>query len=162
MKNIYKYKKYTMSSIMMLYPILTLIELIKYFCVESNFFGLIYLITNLFILFLLIPTSYNYNRYYSAQRISKLIIILVLGLFSSYILGPLILKLLSYKDYSKEFMNSIFIIKNILKGIIYLILLIITTLEFKLDKVIQTNTSDKQNTKIIKKKKIIKKVKKVK
>lgn len=168
MKNIYKYKKNTMSSIMLIFPLLTLIELIKYFFVDSNIFGLIYMIINFIILFLFIPTAYNYNKYYSAQRISKLVIVIILGIFSSYILGPLTLKVLSYKDYSKDFMSSIFVTKNILKGLIYLILIVITSLEFKLDKVLQTNKSikdskkDIKHKKVIKKKKIIKKVKRVK
>ena len=168
MKNIYKYKKNTMSSIMLIFPLLTLIELIKYFFVDSNIFGLIYMIINFIILFLFIPTAYNYNKYYSVQRISKLVIVIILGIFSSYILGPLTLKVLSYKDYSKDFMSSIFVTKNILKGLIYLILIVITSLEFKLDKVLQTNKSikdskkDIKHKKVIKKKKIIKKVKRVK
>lgn len=168
MKNIYKYKKNTMSSIMLIFPLITLIELIKYFFVDSNIFGLIYMIINFIILFLFIPTAYNYNKYYSAQRISKLVIVIILGIFSSYILGPLTLKVLSYKDYSKDFMSSIFVTKNILKGLIYLILIVITSLEFKLDKVLQTNKSikdgkkDIKHKKVIKKKKIIKKVKRVK
>ena len=126
------------------------------------------MIINFIILFLFIPTAYNYNKYYSAQRISKLVIVIILGIFSSYILGPLTLKVLSYKDYSKDFMSSIFVTKNILKGLIYLILIVITSLEFKLDKVLQTNKSikdgkkDIKHKKVIKKKKIIKKVKRVK
>ncbi len=126
------------------------------------------MIINLIILFLFIPTAYNYNKYYSAQRISKLVIVIILGIFSSYILGPLTLKVLSYKDYSKDFMSSIYVTKNILKGLIYLILIVITSLEFKLDKVLQTNKSikdgkkDIKHKKVIKKKKIIKKVKRVK
>ena len=47
----YKYKKNTMATIMLAFPILTLIELIKYFLADSNIFGLNYLIIN-FIMYL--------------------------------------------------------------------------------------------------------------
>ena len=59
-------------------------------------------------------------------------------IINSYILGPIILNSMSYVDSSKEYIKSIFVIKNILKGIIFGLLLVFTTFEFKLQKLIQT------------------------
>ena len=58
----FKYKKMTLLFCTFIYLVLSLIELIKYLLVDSNIFGLIYLLINLFIIFLLIPTSYNYKK----------------------------------------------------------------------------------------------------
>lgn len=96
------------------------------------------MIINFIIIFLMVPVAINYKKYYSPQRISKLIIILILMIINSYILGPIILNSMSYVDSSKEYIKSIFVIKNILKGIIFGLLLVFTTFEFKLQKLIQT------------------------
>lgn len=144
MKNIYKIKKSTLTLLTVSYIILTLIEFVKYFCVDSNLFGLNYMIINLAIIFLLVPICINYKKYYSPQRISKLIIIIILMLINCYILGPIIVNSMSYIDNSKEFMKSIFVIKNILKGIIFVLLTIFTVFEFKLQKLIQNNKNKKK------------------
>ena len=144
MKNIYKIKKSTLTLLTVSYIILTLIEFVKYFCVDSNLFGLNYMIINLAIIFLLVPICINYKKYYSPQRISKLIIIIILMLINCYILGPIIVNYMSYIDNSKEFMKSIFVIKNILKGIIFVLLTIFTVFEFKLEKLIQNNKNKKK------------------
>lgn len=137
MKNIYKIKKTTITILTLSFIILTIIEFVKYFCVDSNLFGLNYMIINFIIIFLMVPVAINYKKYYSPQRISKLIIILVLMLINSYILGPIILNSMSYVDSSNEYIKSVFVIKNILKGIIFGLLLVFTTFEFKLQKLIQ-------------------------
>ena len=95
------------------------------------------MIINFIIIFLMVPVAINYKKYYSPQRISKLIIILILMLINSYILGPIVLNSMSYIDSSSEYINSVFVIKNILKGIIFGLLLVFTTFEFKLQKLIQ-------------------------
>lgn len=95
------------------------------------------MIINFIIIFLMVPVAINYKKYYSPQRISKLIIILILMLINSYILGPIVLNSMSYTDSSSEYINSVFVIKNILKGIIFGLLLVFTTFEFKLQKLIQ-------------------------
>ena len=138
MKNIYKIKKTTITIITLIFILLTIIEFVKYFCIDSNLFGLNYMIINFIIIFLMVPVAINYKKYYSPQRISKLIIILVLMIINSYILGPIILNSMSFVDSSKEYIKSIFVIKNILKGIIFGLLLVFTTFEFKLQKLIQT------------------------
>lgn len=132
----HKYKKYIIYFLTIIYIILTVIELIKYLIIDSNIFGLLYLLISLFIIFLLIPICYNYKKYYSPARISKLIIIILVGFFNSYILNIIVLNGMTFLDSSKEFIESIFIIKNILKIIIYSLLIIFTFFEFKLDKLL--------------------------
>jgi hypothetical protein len=134
MKNIYKIKKTTLTLLTLIYIILTLIEFVKYLCFDSNIFGLNYMVINLIIIFLLVPVCINYTKYYSAQRISKLIIIDILMLINCYLLN---LASLPYIDGSREFIESIFVIKNILKGIIFVIITLFTLFEFKLQKLIQ-------------------------
>ena len=82
----FKIRKYFLYILSIVYIILTLIEFIKYLSVDSNLFGLIYMIINLLILFLLIPTAYNYKNNYSKIRFSKFATIIILGLFNSYVL----------------------------------------------------------------------------
>ena len=164
MKKIYFYKKNVLIISTLVFILLTLIEYIKYLFSANNFFGIVYLLINMGIIFLLIPIMKNYNKYYSGQRISKLIIIILLGIFSSFVLNHMVLNLLSYKDASKEYLDSIFIIKNILKTFIYILLIPFTYHEFSLQKLIQnkqtkhvqTQTTN-QTKKVIRKKKVIKK-----
>ena len=167
MKKLYVLKKKFLIITTLSFILLTLIEYIKYFLSENNIFGLIYLVLNLFIIFLIIPITKNYNRYYSGQRISKLIIIIIVGLFSNFVLNNAVLNMLSYTDASKEYMNSIFITKNILKTIIYILLSVFTYYEFTLQRLIQNkqtnpllqNKTTNDSKKVVKKKKIIKKKK---
>lgn len=137
----YKYKKMTIKLITLLYIVITIIETIKYLFSDSNIFGLIYLLISSFIIFLLVPTSHNYNRYYSSARISKLIIIFILGIFSSYFLN----KIVSYVDSSNVYIDSVFAYKNILKGIIYFFIFVFTLFEFKLDKLLLNNSKKKKS-----------------
>ena len=88
-----------------------------------------------------VPTSHNYNRYYSSARISKLIIIFILGIFSSYFLN----KIVSYVDSSNVYIDSVFVYKNILKGIIYFFIFVFTLFEFKLDKLLLNNSKKKKS-----------------
>jgi len=134
----FKYKKLTLYFCTFLYFVFFIIELIKYMFVKTNIFGLIYLINNLFILFMLIPCAYNYKKYYSFARITKLIIIILFGIFNSYILEHLVINNIGVVDSSKEYISKIFIYKNVFKGIIYFIISIITIFEFKVDKLLKS------------------------
>jgi len=152
----YKYKKLSINILTAIYIILFIVELIKYFMTDSNLYGVFYLLINLFIIFLLVPVVYNYKKYYSSARISKLIIILILGIFSNYILKYVVLNTMNYVDASNEYIASIKIIKNVLKSIIYGLLLIFTLLEFKLDKVLLTyKSSSKKKKKCNKKREML-------
>ena len=130
----YKVKKFIVYLLTLSFMILSLIELIKYFKVDTTLYGVIYLSINLIILFLLIPVTYNYKRNYSSARISKLILIIIIGIFNSYILSKIVLGNMNYIDDSILYISSIKVIKNILKGIVYGSLVIFTFLEAKLDK----------------------------
>ena len=149
MKNIYKIKKSTITILTVSYIILTIIEFIKYFCIESNLFGLNYMIINLIIIFLLVPVCINYTKYYSPQRISKLIIVIILMLINCFILSHIVLNTMSYVDSSEQFIKSIFVTKNVFKGIIFGLLTVFTFFEFKLQKLIQ-NSKQKREKKVSK------------
>ena len=130
----YKIRKISLYIITIIYLILSIIEFIKYLFMDSNMFGLIYLVINIVIIFLLIPTVYNYKNNYSKIRFSKFMIIVFLGLFISYILRYLVVGFMNYSDSSLIYINSISIIKNVLKPIIYLGLLLIGLRDIKLYK----------------------------
>ena len=136
----FKYKKTALIICTLLFLILSLIELIKYLFIDTNIYGLIYLINNLLIIFLLIPTTYNYKRRFSKIRISQFIIIILFGILNSFVLEHIVLSNYDVIDSSKKYIESIFFIKNILKSIIYVVLLFITILEFK-GKVLVKNNS---------------------
>lgn len=130
----YKVKKTILYVLTLFFMILSLIELIKYFKVDTTLYGVLYLSINLIILFLLIPVTYNYKRNYSPARISKLILIIAIGIFNSFILNKIVLNNMNYVDSSILYISSIKVIKNILKGIFYGLLGIFTFFEAKMDK----------------------------
>lgn len=139
----YKIKKIFINFITALYILLFMIELFKYLKTDNNIFGVYYLITNLVIIFFLVPIAYNYKRYYSMARISKIIIVILVGLFSSFVLEHIVVSMYNYIDDSSTYIKSIFVIKNVLKTIIYVLLAGFTVLEFKSEKVI--NKKDNTN-----------------
>ena len=134
----YKYKKLVINIVTMLFIFLSFIEFIIYLKTDSNLFGLIYLLLTLIIIFLLVPTTYNYKKYYSLARISKLIIIIILGLLNSFLLNYLVINNMNYVDSSLDYIHKIKILRIYLKPLLYLILTIITIFEFKGEKVIKT------------------------
>ena len=134
----YKYKKKILYIISFMYILFSIIEFIKYLTFNSTLFGLLYFIFTAIIIFLLVPCTYNYKKYFSKARISKFIIIIVLGIFSSYILGPIMLGTMSYADSSKLFMKSILLYKSVFKGILYFLLILFTASEFKLDNLLKS------------------------
>lgn len=127
----YKTKKTLLNIITISYIIIFIIESIKYLNTNSNIYGVYYLLTSLLIVFLLLPVTYNYKRNYSKARISKIIIIMIIGIFSSYFLQNIILQNMNYMDSSKLYLEKIFITKNVLKPIIYSLLLIFLIIETK-------------------------------
>ena len=138
----YKKKKLLLNIVNISFLILSLIELIKYFKFDNTLYGVIYLLFNLIIIFLLLPVTFNYKRHYSSARISKIILIIIIGLFNSYILNYIVIGNMSYIDSSKNFIKSIFIIKNILKPILYFILVIFLFLETGINKKIKSSKKD--------------------
>ena len=71
-------------------------------------------------------------------------IIFILGIFSSYFLNKIVLNV-SYVDSSSVYIDSVFVYKNILKGIIYFFIFVFTLLEFKLDKLLLNNSKKKKS-----------------
>ena len=138
----YKKKKLLLNIVNISFLILSLIELIKYFKFDNTLYGVIYLLINLIIIFLLLPMTFNYKRHYSSARISKIILIIIIGLFNSYILNYIVIGNMSYIDSSKNFIKSIFIIKNILKPILYFLLVIFLFLETGINKKIKSSKKD--------------------
>lgn len=138
----YKKKKLLLNIVNISFLILSLIELIKYFKFDNTLYGVIYLLINLIIIFLLLPVTFNYKRHYSSARISKIILIIIIGLFNSYILNYIVIGNMSYIDSSKNFIKSIFIIKNILKPILYFLLMIFLFLETSINKKIKSSKKD--------------------
>ena len=136
----YKHKKITINMLTCIYIVLTIIELFIYMLSKNNLFGIYYLLSNLFIIFLLVPISYNYNKYFSTARLSKLIIVLVLIIFNSFLLNLIVLKNMSYVDASTLYIDKVFVIKNILKPIIAFVVLIFILLEFRLDRLLKKKT----------------------
>lgn len=136
----YKYKKIFLLTFTLLYIVLTMVELIKYLKLDSELFGLIYNIINVFIIFLLIPVLYNYKRHYSKARISKLILIILLGLFNSCILKTIIISSMNYVDSSIVYAKNTYIIRSIIKIIMFLMLSIFTFIESKTTKIVLKKT----------------------
>ncbi len=139
----YKYKKLAIGCITCIFILLTIIEIIIYMFSKNNLFGIYYIISSLFVIFLLVPVTHNYNKYFSSARLSKLIIVFLLIIFNSFILNMIVLKSMSYVDASNLYLNKIFVIKNVLKPILDFGILIFILLEFKLDKLLMKNLKTK-------------------
>lgn len=133
----FKYKKIALIFLSFLFILFSIFELIIYLTVDSTIFGLIYMFINIIIIFLLVPCVYNYKRYYNIVRISKFLLIIILGIFNSYFLGTILEKSINYMDNSIDYINKIYIFKNILKGFIYFGITLITIFEFKKEKLIK-------------------------
>ena len=127
----YKYRKILLYFLTLAYIILTIIELTKYLALYSTIYGLIYLIASLLLIFILIPTTINYKNNYSMTRFSKFMIIIILGIFNSFILNHIVFSNLHYLDSSYEYLGSIRYIKNIFKPFIYCVILLISLRECK-------------------------------
>lgn len=134
----FKYKRIVIYICTFLYLIFSFLELIKYMFYDSNVFGLIYLLINLIIIFLLVPSAHNYKKYFSKIRISKFILIILIGIFSSFILEGIVMNGIGVVDDSKKYIDGIFIYKNVFKVIIYAVLFILTVFEFKVEKLIKS------------------------
>ena len=132
----FKYKKIVLSFSVIIYVLLTIVELIKYLICDNTLYGAYYLLVCLLIIFLMIPCAYNYKKYYSVARISKLILIVVLGILNSFVLEHIVLNSMNYMDSSNDYIKMIFIYKSVFKPIIYFIIAVVCGLEFKNEKVI--------------------------
>lgn len=114
-----------------IFSLLTIYEVIVYVLGSSNYFGLFYLILNLFIVFLMFMVSVNIKKGNTMIRISKNAIIVVLGLLASFVLKYILSSAFGYVDESGVYINRVFISLKIVKPIIYLMLGILSYLEYK-------------------------------
>lgn len=114
-----------------IFSLLTIYEVIVYVLGSSNYFGLFYLILNLFIVFLMFMVSVNIKKGNTMIRISKNAIIVVLGLLASFVLKYILSSVFGYVDESGVYINRVFISLKIVKPIIYLMLGILSYLEYK-------------------------------
>lgn len=110
-----------------LYMMIFGFEFYSYLKFDSNLFGLIYIILNLTILLFIIFTSLNYKPKNVRLRISKNFFLLFIILFNL-----LILPKLTYIDESYKFIESIRMFIYMYKGLLVILLLTITYIEFKL------------------------------
>ena len=109
----------------------TLFEIYNYMFFNSNLFGFIYLLINCFISSGLIIMCYNFKIANVKIRISKNLLIIILGLFSSFLLYYVVVGFMSYADESLDFINRIFLSIKVFKPILYFVLLIFSMLEYK-------------------------------
>ena len=110
---------------------------------EIKFFAKIFSVSSK--IFLLIPTAYNYKNNYSKIRFSKFATIIILGLFNSYVLKSIVIGGMSYTDASIKYNDSIFVIKNIVKGLIYFGYVLLALRDIKLYKAIKNYINNKKN-----------------
>ncbi len=111
----------------LLFLFLTFVETIIFLLNEANYYGLFYLIINFVLCYFLKDIYKSINR----ERIVKNIIVILLGLFSSFILYLLLTSLFTFTDYSKDFIQNTFIIMKVLKPIMYLFIAGMSYLEYK-------------------------------
>ena len=129
MGRVMKYFYMIMTAVFILF---TAFEVFMYMKMDASYVGIFYLLFNFFIMFMLFTTTYNYNNANKKIRVSKNIIAIVVGLFTSFILTFILSNVFNYTDNSFVFSKSIFIISKIIKPIIYIFLAIISVLEFKI------------------------------
>ena len=91
-----------------MFIVITCLEFIKYLNFESNFIGLLYLIVNFVILFLLINMVLNFGKSNYKIRISKNLIVIVLGiLFNRNDIALVALTVLSTFSFYTTFLSLI-------------------------------------------------------
>lgn len=123
--------KYFYVFITALFALLTAYEIYMYMKISSNYFGILYLFFNFFVMFLLFTISYNYESANKNIRISKNIVSIVVGVIASFVLAYLLPYVFGYMDDSYLFNDSIYVISKIIKPIMYLSLGVVSFLEIR-------------------------------
>jgi hypothetical protein len=109
-----------------LYLLILFIEFVMYLRFNSTLFGLLYMIINLIIIFLLSISLYNYSELNLKIRLSKNAILIVLILFS------ILLSLFKYADQSKLFISNIKVCVYCLKPLMILMLSTLSFYDYKI------------------------------
>ena len=118
--------------LVIIFCLCTLFEIFDYLSFNSNSFWLVYLIINSFICLNMIIMAFNFKDADYRVRISKNVIISIIGLLASFVLETVIFSMSSYVDESFIYIDSIFISIKIIKPIIYVLLFIFSVMEYKL------------------------------
>ena len=121
--------------ITILFAILTIYEMFIYMNNNASYFGLFYLFLNFFIMFLLITIAYNFKTSNKKIRFSKNMIVIIIGIISSFILTLILPYIFNYSDEAYLYNEKIYIISKIIKPIIYLTIGIISIVEIKKTKI---------------------------
>ncbi len=118
-------KKKMYLAYLIIYSLIFLIELILYLKFNSTLFGLLYMIINLTIIFLLSFSLYNYSEFNLKIRLSKNGILIGLMLIS------ILLSLFRYSDESRLFVSEIKVFIYYLKPLMMLLLIGLSIYDYK-------------------------------
>lgn len=115
--------------VLVLFSLLTIFEVIVYLISSSSFIGLLYLLINFIILFMLFLVSTSVKKTNVRKRILFNIIIVVFGFMASFYVNSKTI-VFGYTEISENYFNKILISSKVLKSIIYSFILFISYLEF--------------------------------
>lgn len=115
--------------VLVLFSLLTIFEVIVYLISSSSFIGLIYLLINFVILFILFLVSTSVKKTNVRKRILFNIIIVAFGFIASFYVSSKTI-VLGYTEISENYFSKILISSKVLKSIIYSFILFISYLEF--------------------------------
>ena len=115
--------------VLVLFSLLTTFEVIVYLISSSSFIGLLYLLINFVILFMLFLVSTSVKKTNVRKRILFNIIIVAFGFMASFYVSSKTI-VFGYTEISENYFNKILISSKILKSIIYSFILFISYLEF--------------------------------
>ncbi len=115
--------------VLVLFSLLTIFEVIVYLISSSSFVGLIYLLINFVILFMLFLVSTSVKKTNVRKRILFNIIIVAFGFMASFYVSSKTI-VFGYTEISENYFNKILISSKVLKSIIYSFILFISYLEF--------------------------------
>lgn len=115
--------------VLVLFSLLTIFEVIVYLISSSSFIGLLYLLINFVILFMLFLVSTSVKKTNVRKRILFNIIIVAFGFMASFYVSSKTI-VFGYTEISENYFNKILISSKLLKSIIYSFILFISYLEF--------------------------------
>lgn len=115
--------------VLVLFSLLTIFEVIVYLISSSSFIGLLYLLINFVILFMLFLVSTSVKKTNVRKRILFNIIIVAFGFMASFYVNSKTI-VFGYTEISENYFNKILISSKVLKSIIYSFILFISYLEF--------------------------------
>lgn len=115
--------------VLVLFSLLTIFEVIVYLISSSSFIGLLYLLINFIILFMLFLVSTSVKKTNVRKRILINLIIVAFGFMASFYVSSKTI-VFGYTEISENYFSKILISSKILKSIIYSFILFISYLEF--------------------------------